>query len=104
MRVTDMQERLRRFEARADKKRALVGQVMEKADLKKLQEPDFTLSLRAVPPALVVSNETEIPGDYWRPQPAKLDRRGLFAALQTGAIVPGAALGNGSMTISVRTR
>lgn len=40
MRIADMQERLTRFEARAEKKRALVTQVMERAELRKLQEPD----------------------------------------------------------------
>jgi len=104
MRLGDMQARLSRFEARAEKKRALVTQVMERADLKKLQEPDFTVSLRAVPPGLVVSNEAEIPGDYWKAQPAKLDKRGLLAALQMGQAVPGAGLGNGGTTISVRSR
>jgi len=104
MRLGDMQERLGRFEARAEKKRALVTQVMERADLRKLQEPDFTVSLRAVPPGLVVSNEAEIPGDYWKVQPAKLDKRGLLAALQLGQAVPGANLGNGGTTISVRSK
>lgn len=104
MRISDMQERLARFEARAEKKRALVTQVMERADLKKLQEPDFTVSLRAVPPGLVVSDETAIPTDYWKPQPAKLDKKGLLASLNAGQVIPGAALGNGGTTISVRTR
>lgn len=103
-RIGDMQDRLARFEARAEKKRALVTQVMERADLKKLQEPDFTVSLRAVPPGLVVSDEASIPEGYWRPQPPKLDRKGLLASLNAGEVVPGAALGNGGTTISVRTR
>ena len=104
MRIGDMQERLARFEARAEKKRALVTQVMERAELKKLQEPDFTVSLRAVPPGLVVSDETVVPEAFWKPQPAKLDRKGLLASLNSGQVVPGAALGNGGTTISVRTR
>lgn len=104
MRISDMQERLGRFEARAEKKRALVTQVMERAALKKLQEPDFTVSLRAVPAGLVVCDETAIPADYWKPQPPKLDRKGLLATLTAGQTIPGAALGNGGTTISVRTR
>lgn len=103
-RISDMQERLARFEARAEKKRALVTQVMERAEIKKLQEPDFTVSLRAVPPGLVVSDEAQIPADYWKPQPAKLDRKGLLVSLNAGQVIPGAALGNGGTTISVRTR
>ena len=104
MRISDMQERLSRFEARAEKKRALVTQVMERAQLKKLQEPDFTVSLRAVPPGLVVCNEADIPEVFWKPQPAKLDRKGLLAALGAGQTIPGANLGNGGTTISVRTK
>jgi hypothetical protein len=104
MRISDMQVRLARFETRAEKKRALVTQVMERAELKKLQECDFTVSLRTVPPGLVVSDETAIPADYWKPQPPKLDKKGLLASLNAGQAIPGAALGNGGTTISVRTR
>lgn len=104
MRISEMQERLSRFEVRAEKKRVLLTQVMERAQLKKLQEPDFTVSLRAVPPGLVVCNEADIPEVFWKPQPAKLDRKGLLAALGAGQTIPGANLGNGGTTISVRTK
>lgn len=104
MRIGDMQERLSRIEARVEKKRATITQVMEKADIKKLEQPDFTASLRAVPPGLVVADETAIPEQYWKPQPAKLDKRGLLAALNAGQVVAGAALGNGGTTLSVRTK
>lgn len=104
MRIGEMQERLARFEARAEKKRALVTQVMERAELKKLQEPDFTVSLRAVSPGLVVSDETAIPADYWKPQAPKLDKKGLLSSLNAGQVIPGATLGNGGATIAVRTR
>jgi hypothetical protein len=103
-RILDMQERFARLEARADKKRALVASVMERADIKKLTEPDFTASLRQVPPGLVMVDEHAIPEPFWRPQPPKLDRKALLAALNAGQSVPGAALGNGSTTITVRTR
>ena len=104
MRIGDMQERLSRIEARVEKKRVTITGVMEKGDIRKLEQPDFTASLRAVPPGLVVADEKLIPEDYWRPQPAKLDRRGLLTALNGGAIVPGVGLGNGGTTLSVRTK
>jgi hypothetical protein len=103
-RVLDMQERFARLEFRADKKRALVASVMERADIKKLAEADFTVSLRQVPPGLVVLDERAIPEPFWRPQPPKLDRKGVLAALNAGRAVPGATLGNGGTTIAVRTR
>jgi Siphovirus Gp157 len=104
LRMDDMQERFGRIEERADKKRALVMSVMERADIKKLAEPDFTASLRIVPPSLVVVDERQIPEDYWRPQPPKLDRQGLVAALKSGAAISGAVLGNSQITLSVRTK
>ena len=103
-RILDMQERFARIEYRADKKRALVASVMERAGIKKLAEPDFTASLRDVPPGLVVIEEGKIPGPFWKPLPPKLDRKALLAALKAGEIVAGASLGNGSTTLSVRTR
>jgi hypothetical protein len=104
IRISDMQERIARFEQRAEKKRALVSSTMERADLKKLAEPDFTVSSRITPPSLVITDEQEIPQIYWKPQPPKLDRQGLTAVLRGGQSVPGATLGNGQSTISVRTR
>lgn len=104
MRIGDMQERLARIQARAEKKRVTITSVMEKADLKKLEQPDFTASLRTVPPGLVVADETLIPQDYWKPQLPKLDKRGLLSALNAGMSIPGATLGNGGTTLSVRTK
>ncbi len=103
-RMSDMQERCSRFEDRARKTRELVSMVMEEAEIKKLMEPDFTVSLRPARAPLMIIDEAAIPGDYWKPQPAKLDRMGLISALSNGRDITGAVLGNPSMTISVRTK
>jgi len=103
-RMADMQERCGRFEERARKKRELVCTVMEEAELKKLMEPDFTVSLRPARAPLMIIDEAAIPGDYWKPQPAKLDRMGLISALTNGRDIAGAVLGNPPLTISVRTK
>ncbi len=94
-RIGDMQERCGRIEARARKKRELVCSVME---------PDLTLSLRPARPPLAVIDEDLVPEAFWKPQPPKLDRQGLLAALAGGKEVSGALLGNAPMTISVRTK
>ena len=103
-RMDHMQERLARIKTRADKKKELITTVMERANLKKITESDFTLSLRSTPRPLVVVDENEIPERFWNPQPAKLDRRGLIEALKADQTIEGAILGNGGMSISVRTR
>ncbi len=103
-RIAEMEERLGRFEDRAGKKRELALEAMESADIHRIAEPDFTVSLRSVQPPLVIVEEKEIPEEFWRPQPAKLDRQKLRLALGSPKGVPGAVFGNAGRTISVRTK
>ncbi len=103
-RISDMQERLARLYPRAIKKKEIVASVLERAGIKKITEADFTLSLRSTNPPLVVIEEKQIPEEFWKPQPSKLDRQGLLSALKDGLDVPGVTLGNGGITISVRTK
>ena len=104
VRAADMQQRLLRIEQRASKKKELLTSVMERAGLKRLTEPDFTLSLRQTQPPLVLVDENEIPSEFWKPQPPKLNRQGLISALRLGQDISGTTLGNGGLTISVRTK
>jgi len=104
VRIAAMQERSTRFQQRAERKRDLVASVMEQADIRKIAEADFTASLRSVPPALVIVDETQIPSEYWKPQPSKLDRQKLGAAIKAGEEISGAQLGNGATTLTVRTK
>ena len=103
-RISDMQVRLARLDQRADKKKEIVTSVMERAGIKKITEADFTLTLRSTTPPLVVIEEKQIPEEFWKPQPPKLDRQGLISVLRGGQEVSGVALGNGGVTISVRTK
>src|SRR5476651_2837331 len=56
-RIADMQDRLTRLQDRASKRRQIARDVMIELDLKKLNAPDFTASIREGMPALVVLNE-----------------------------------------------
>ncbi len=103
-RISDMQARLARLDQRATTKKEIVASVLERAGIKKITEADFTLSLRSTNPPLVVIEEKQIPEEFWKPQPPKLDRQGLLSALKGGLDVPGVTLGNGGVTISVRTK
>ena len=103
-RIAVMQDRLRRLQAREEGKRVLTASVMCEADIRRIVEPDFTVSLRPGRPPLTITDEGQIPEGYWRPQPAKLDRQAIREALQQQTQVPGAILGNATMNISVRTK
>ena len=103
-RIADMKTRLSRLEERGSKKRQLALEAMTEAGLKKLEQPDFTASARAGLPALVVVEEDRIPGGYWVPQPAKLDRQSLLADLKRKGHIPGTELSNPKPILSVRTK
>ena len=103
-RLQDMQLRCARLENRIDKIRDLVCSVMSRAHLTKIVQPDFTVSLRAAGPKLVVVNEAEIPSEYWVPQSPRLDRQRLLSDLKATQPVPGAILEAGGSTISIRTK
>ena len=103
-RIEEMKARLERIEARADKKRALALEAMEAAGIARIVEPDLTVTLRASPPAVRVTDEQSIPEWFWIPQPARLDKRSLLEARKGGAHVSGAELANSQNSIAVRTR
>lgn len=102
--ITALKERLARFDRRATKKRQLALEAMAGAGLRKLQQPDFTASRRTSQPGLLVQDEAAVPTPYWIPQPPKLDRQALLDDLRAGASIPGAALGEPSPSLTVRTR
>ena len=104
LRLEQMRERLSRLEFRGERKRQLAFNAMAEVDLRKLEQPDFTASLRSCAPSVVVANEVEIPAEYWTPQPPKLSRQALLSDLKGGAHVPGATLSNAKLTLSVRAK
>jgi Siphovirus Gp157 len=104
LRLQDMKDRLLRLEARAAKKRGLALEAMSEASLRKLEQPDFTASMRAGIPALVVFAEDQLPQTYWVPQPPKIDRPTLLGDLKHGIDIPGAQLSNSNPVLSVRTK
>ena len=103
-RIADMQDRLTRLEDRASKRRQIAKDAMLELDLKHLNAPDFTASIREGIPSLMVINEDAVPSIYWQPSEPRLNRQGLTYELKQGAEVPGVALSNPEPILSVRTR
>jgi hypothetical protein len=103
-RISDMQDRLDRLEDRASKRRQIAKDVMVELDLKKLNAPDFTASIRPGMPALVVLNEDAVPKTYWEPGEPRLRRQVLASDLKEGAEIAGATLSSPEPILSVRTR
>ena len=102
--MADLKHRLHRLEERAQRKRQLALQAMDEASLQKLVAPDFTASLKRGAATLAVVSEHDIPAAYWKPQPPKLDRLGLLAALKAGASIDGASLSPPQLQLTVRIK
>lgn len=92
-----------RIKRRKEMRRALIGSALQMAELKKLETPAGTVTLRAVAPKAVVIEEADIPPEFFEQPPPKLKMAALTAALNDGAEIPGAVLSNGSTTIQIRS-
>ena len=103
-RIGEMEDRLARLRDRAAKRRQIVKDTMVGLDLKKLEAPDFTASVRPGMPSLIVIEPTQVPSLYWEPGEPRLNRKELLAHLKQGAEVTGAVLSNPDPVLSVRTR
>ena len=101
-RLGQMKTRLDRLRRRAKTKRSHVMNAMTKAELKRLIDHDFTVSLRTGGPTLEILQPDRIPEDYWKPQPPKLDRQRLIHDLKHGLSITGAQLGPRTPHLSVK--
>ena len=100
-RIADMQERLDRLQDRASKRRQIAKDVMVELDLKKIIAPDFSVSIRAGLPSLMVIDEAAVPSIYWQPSAPRLKRQELLSELKDGAEIEGVALSNPEPVLSV---
>lgn len=91
-----------RIENRKEIRRALIGSAMQLAELKKLETPIGTISLKSVPPKAIIADESEIPSEFFEQPPPKLNKTAVYVALKDGKTIPGATLSNGSITIAIR--
>lgn len=96
--------RRKKFDDRAAYKRTLIATALEIAARPTIETDAGTVSLKPVPPKALVTEEADVPAEFWKPTPPKLDRSALLAALKEGRAVPGASLSNGGTTVSIRVR
>lgn len=90
-----------RLNARIERLRAAVLTAMQETGIRKIEEPEFTASIARRPAAVVITDEDSVPDDY-ATTVRKIDKKALRDALKAGAAVPGAALSNGSETLTLR--
>lgn len=101
--ATEIMHRSERYTKRAESARAMIEQALMIAEIEqKLERPGATLSLVRRAAKAEVSEESEIPAEFWKTGPPTLDKKALLAALKDGRAVPGAALSNQAPSLTIR--
>ena len=99
---SQIEKRRRRIEGRTEAMRAAVEVAMLTAEKKSIETPFGTVTLSDKAPAVIVTDEEEIPARFWKPSDPKLDKKALAAALKAKEAVPGAQLSNGGVQLTIR--
>ena len=102
--VADLNDRKDRIETRIGHKRTLITLALEIAGCAKLEVDVATISLTKIHSRALVTEEADIPSEFWKPQAPKLDKTALNAALKDGRTVAGAVLDNGGSTCTIRRK
>ena len=101
--ITRMEERRDRMKARADRLKGMVHQAMSIAEIKSLPLDIATLTIKPTQASVIVTDEAEIPAQFWKAKDPVLDKAALAEALRAGP-VKGAALSNGGETLQIRSK
>lgn len=101
-RFEELRARKDRFESRVESLRALAFKLMEAADLPKLELPEATLSIRSVPPSVMITDEEKLP-DIACKFERKPDKAKIKELLASGWVA-GATMSNGSKSLSIRIK
>lgn len=93
-----MAERAKRMRSKADSIRAYLLNQMRGAGITKITAPEFTISVRKNPAAVMVKPDAAIPPEYWvtpEPPPPRLDKKKLAEHLKEGVLIDGVWLEQG---------
>lgn len=100
--IDDFKGRKSRIDERRGRLVGMIDQAFQIAGIQKHQFASATISVKRIPPKLIVLDEAAIPADFWDPQPPKLNRQRALSALKESTCVPGAEMSNGGQTIQIR--
>lgn len=101
--IAELEVRRDRFVRREHAMRKIAFQVMEAADLRKIEMAEATYSIRNGSPKLIVTDDAIIPDILCRIK-REPDKKKIADLLKQGNEVQGAILSNAEPTLSIRTK
>lgn len=102
--IDALQERFSRQKKATETLRNVILSAMDRAEIKTIRGPLFTLTVRDTKPVAIVDDEVLVPAGFFVPQDPKLDKKALSEALNEGVEIPGAHLTNGGISLTVRVK
>ena len=101
-RFEELSNRKQRFELRVEVLRDLAFKLMEAAELRKMELPEATLSIRSVAPSVIITDEENLP-DIACKFERKPDKAKIKELLASGWVA-GAILSNGTKSLTIRIK
>ena len=83
--ATYIADRKRAVENRIERKKAMLMTALQISEQRTVKTALKTISLKAVPPKLNITDESAIPSNYWKPADPTLDRKGVTDYLKARA-------------------
>jgi len=102
-RLVALATRRDRAKRRAETMRGLLLTVMEAAGTQKWKHPEFTVSVSAGRPGLIITDETALPEECFRTV-RELDKSKTKQLLSEGIPIAGAEMANGMPTLTIRSK
>lgn len=100
--IAKLKARLTRYCERATGIRDAIQTAMEVAELTSVKTPAATLSMRASPPRVEITDQAALPPIFLTQPPPVVDKKSLSTSLKAGEVIPGAVLSNQPPALSVR--
>lgn len=95
-------ERRAKFDQRQVRIRSLIEQAMLIAELPTAKRAAATVSVKKVPPKLVIADESLIPARFFKQPAPVLDKPALNAAIKDGEQIPGVQMDNSGISLQIR--
>ena len=102
-RMTDLAARRARYDRRAENGRATAMAMMDALGMKALPDAEFTASISAGRPSVVITEPALVPDAYEQTE-RKINKADIGAALKAGQDVAGAMLSNAVPTLTIRSK